>query len=198
MYYFSAIINICQPATDHFPLSLHPDFIHHEKDETTTLSSPRCAPWHDHRRHDSCQHPRFNKIFIAASLCLLTGLLQYGCPINKKIWSPTFVLTTCGFAATTLALLTWHIDARGNRRGTHVWNVIGVNPLFCYVLSNLLPVFADTVPFGGNNLHHRVYHVMTAIVGDGCFCSCLYALLIIALTWCIGNILYRKKIYIKL
>lgn len=142
---------------------------------------------------------RLNKIFIAASLCLLAGLLlQYGCPINKKIWSPTFVLTTCGFAATTLALLIWHIDARGNRRGTHVWNVIGVNPLFCYVLSNLLSVLADTVPFGGNNLHHRVYHAMASIVGDGCFCSFLYALLIVALTWCIGNILYRKKIYIKL
>lgn len=60
---------------------------------------------------------RLNKIFIGGSLLLFAGfLLQYGCPINKKVWSPTFVLTTCGILALLMGILLWLIDANGEKK----------------------------------------------------------------------------------
>lgn len=142
---------------------------------------------------------RLNKIFVYGSVILMAGLLlQYGCPINKKVWSPTFVLATCGIAALLLGILLWHIDAEGKKKGTRIWAVLGVNPLFCYVLSNFLTIIADTIPMNEHNIHNIVYGFLANIIGDNCFSSCLYAILMVAATWVVGDILYRKKIYIKI
>lgn len=142
---------------------------------------------------------RLNKIFIGGSLLLFAGfLLQYGCPINKKVWSPTFVLTTCGISALLMGILLWLIDAKGEKKGTRFWVVLGVNPLFCYVLSNILTILADTLPMGDNNIHQLIYTSLSTLIGDNSFSSCLYAILMVMATWIIGDILYRKKIYIKI
>lgn len=142
---------------------------------------------------------RLNRIFAYGTITLLAGLiLQYGCPINKKVWSPTFVLSTCGIAALLLGVLLWHIDAEGKTRGTRVWAVLGVNPLFCYVLSNLLTIVTDTIPMNGHNIHDIVYGFLANVIGDNCLSSCIYAMLMVAATWAVGDILYRKKIYIKI
>jgi len=56
-------------------------------------------------------------LFIFGTILLFIGLLlSYGCPINKKIWSSTFVLTTCGFGSLFLALLIWIIDMNGKKK----------------------------------------------------------------------------------
>ena len=62
-------------------------------------------------------HERIRQLFIMGAILTFSGfLLSYGCPINKKIWSPTFVIVTCGLAATFLALLIWIIDVKGHKR----------------------------------------------------------------------------------
>lgn len=56
-------------------------------------------------------HKRVEKLLLWGSILAFSGLLlKYGCPINKKIWSPTFVLVTTGFAAQLLGLFIWIID----------------------------------------------------------------------------------------
>lgn len=67
-------------------------------------------------------------------------LLSYGCPINKKIWSPTFVLVSCGMGCSLLALLLWLVDMKGYRKGCLFFESFGVNPLFCYVTASALAI----------------------------------------------------------
>ena len=56
-------------------------------------------------------------LFIFGTIIMFLGfLLSYGCPINKKLWSSTFVLTTCGFGSLFLALLIWIIDINGKKK----------------------------------------------------------------------------------
>ena len=75
------------------------------------------------------------KLFLAGTILTFAGfLLSYGCPINKKIWSPTFVLATCGLASSFLALLIWIIDVKGYKKWSLFFESFGVNPLFMYVL----------------------------------------------------------------
>lgn len=59
-------------------------------------------------------HAKVEALFISGFILLLSGmLLSFGCPISKKIWTPTFAMFTCGLASCLFALLIWVIDIRG-------------------------------------------------------------------------------------
>lgn len=142
---------------------------------------------------------RLVQLFVCGSVLLMAGLLlQDLCPLNKKVWSPTFVLATCGLGTLLLAVLLWLIDAKGRRRGTRFFAVFGVNPLFCYVLSELLCIFADGLPLSGRSVHEAVYAALSGLMGDGAMASLCYAVLVTALVWGVGAWLYKRKIYIKI
>lgn len=148
-------------------------------------------------------HAKVEKIMIWGTLLAFGGLLlQYGCPINKKIWSPTFVLTTTGFAAQLLALLIWIIDIKKKDRWTPFFHSFGVNPLIVYVFAGVFANILSNVKF---MLHDEVisvkgyiYSVLIQPWAGNYFGSLLYALLFVTLCWLFGLFLYKKKIYIKL
>lgn len=148
---------------------------------------------------------RINRLFILGTILTFAGLLlSYGMPINKKIWSPTFVLTTCGLASSLLGLLIWIIDMRGHRRWCRFFQVFGVNPLFLFCLGSIGGVILSVVRFGYDggtiSIHNWYYRVVCIGVagGDAVLGSLLYALSYIALVWVFGYILFKKKIYIKI
>ena len=142
-------------------------------------------------------------LFVVGSSLLFAGyLLSYGCPINKKVWSPTFVLVTCGLASMLLALLTWIIDVKGKKQWSKFFEVFGVNPLFLFVLSDFFAIVfgAFTFPVGNKqmNVVGFVYSQLLSPVFGEYGGSLVYSLLFIALNWVIGYQLYKRKIYIKL
>ena len=133
-------------------------------------------------------------IFIFGTIILFAGLLlNYGCPINKKIWSSTFVLTTCGFGSLLLALLIWIIDIKGKNKWTLFFESFGINPLYLYIQAD---IFA--VALGVSGVSAFVYmDLLRPIFGDfgG---SLAFAILFVVLNWIPGYFLYKKKIYIKI
>lgn len=142
-------------------------------------------------------------LFVVGTSLLFAGyLLSYGCPINKKVWSPTFVLVTCGLASMLLALLTWIIDVKGKKSWSKFFEVFGVNPLFLFVLSDFFAIVfgAFTFPVGDKqmNVVGFVYSQLLSPVFGEYGGSLAYSLLFIALNWVIGYQLYKRKIYIKL
>lgn len=147
---------------------------------------------------------RTNKLFITGAILTFSGfLLSYLLPINKKIWSPTFVLTTCGMASTLLALLIWIIDIRGHKKWCRFFEAFGVNPLFMYVLGSVFSIVigAVKVNFGDEpiSIHSLIYNKwLVPMCGDETFASLCFALLLVGSVWCCGYVLYKKKIYIKI
>ncbi len=143
------------------------------------------------------------RLFFVGTVMALAGwLLSYGCPINKKIWSPTFVLTTCGMASALLALLIGIIDMKGYRKGCRFFEAFGVNPLFIYVtaavmsilLSNIRLPYADgTIGLGG-----YFYRIILQPALGNYPASLAYALLFVGVCRSIGYVLYKKNIYIKI
>ncbi len=142
-------------------------------------------------------------LFLVGTVLTFSGfLLSYGCPINKKVWSPTFVLTTCGLASSFLALLIWIIDVKGYKRWTLFFEVFGVNPLFMYVLGAIGTILCGSiqVPYGDAGISIRGFlyqEVLAPCFGDtgGSF---VFALLFIVVNWFVGYLLYKRKIYIKI
>lgn len=151
---------------------------------------------------------RINKLFIIGTILTFSGfLLDFCIPINKKIWSPTFVLTTCGLAASFLGLLIWIIDIKGYRRWCRFFEAFGINPLFMYCLGAVLSIIigAIKVPYaavesGVTTLKGWIYQavLMPACADNATLASLCFAILFVLLNWCIGDILYKKKIYIKI
>jgi predicted acyltransferase len=82
---------------------------------------------------------KIQKLFIFGTIIMFIGfLIDYGFPINKKIWSSSFVLTTCGLASLLLGLLIWIIDIKEKKRWSVFFESFGVNPMFVYVVSFFL------------------------------------------------------------
>lgn len=148
-------------------------------------------------------HTRVEKLLIWGTILAFAGLLlQYGCPINKKIWSPTFVLTTTGFAAQLLGLLIWIIDIRKKERWSRFFHAFGVNPLIIYVFAGVLANLVSNihVSYQGEPVSVKsfTYGVLLRPWAGDYFGSLLYALLFITVCWLFGYTLYKKNIYIKL
>ena len=148
-------------------------------------------------------HEKIERLFIFGAILTFCGfLLSYGCPINKKIWSPTFVLTTCGLGSTLLALLIWIIDVKGYKRWSRFFETFGVNPLFMYVLGAVLSIIIGNIMAyeGGKTISLKGYiynDLLQPIFGDYP-ASLIFALLFVGFNWIFGYYLYKKKIYIKL
>lgn len=146
---------------------------------------------------------KIERLFLVGTILTFAGfLLSYGCPISKKIWSPTFVLVTCGLASSFLALLVWIIDVKGYTKWSRFFESFGVNPLFIYVMGAVLSILLGSITFTYSgetiSLHGYIYNIiLRPLLGDypG---SLAFALLFVTLNWCIGYVLYKKKIYIKI
>jgi predicted acyltransferase len=151
---------------------------------------------------------RINKLFIVGTSLSFAGfLLSYGLPINKKIWSPTFVITTCGLASSFLALLIWIIDIKGYKRWCRFFEAFGVNPLFMYVLGSVLSLLFSfiKVPYymaadGYISIHGWIFEVLCMPIAayNITLASLFFAILFVCINWCVGYVLYRNKIYIKI
>ena len=143
---------------------------------------------------------RVNRLFIIGAILMFLGFLfDYGMPINKKLWTPTFAVVTCGLASTMLALLIWIIDIKGYKKWCRFFEAFGVNPLFMYVLGGVLGILFATIKIGGTSIKTFIYNdFLLSMLGDATLASCLYAIIFIAINWCIGYILYKNKIYIKI
>lgn len=140
-------------------------------------------------------------LFVAGTVLLVGGyLLSYGLPLNKRVWSPSYVMVTCGLASLLQALLMNIIDMDGDNRGGALppsafmpFHVFGVNALALYVSSELLAIVLKQVGFLG-----MVYEGIHVVIPSLKWASLTYAVSFVLLNFLLGYVLYRKKIYIKL
>lgn len=135
------------------------------------------------------QERKLNRILLAGAAMTLAGfLLSYGCPLNKKVWSPTFVLVSCGMASLVLGILYWLIDIKGRSRGWGFFEAFGVNAITMYSLAAVLASVMSLHP-----LSEALAPYLTP-----CGASLACALMFVLICWIPAFILYRHRIYIKL
>lgn len=142
-------------------------------------------------------------LFAVGALMMFAGMLMhYGFPINKKIWSSSFVLTTCGMGALLLGLLVYIIDLKGHKRWSVFFESFGINPMILYVTGSLLGILLGNIGFMYANewisLKSFAYtHFYQTYLGDypG---SLAFALTLVGICWLLAHYLYKKRIFIKL
>jgi len=142
-------------------------------------------------------------LFVVGTVLVIGGyLLSYGLPLNKRIWSPSYVMMTCGLASLLQALLMYVIDLKPrsnvqssmfNVQWYSFFHVFGVNALALYVSSELLAILLGHIGVSG-----IVYNAIHTVIPPLKWASLAYAIYFVLLNFIIGYGLYRKKIYIKL
>ncbi|MBO9153281.1 acyltransferase family protein [Chitinophaga sp. GCM10012297] len=140
------------------------------------------------------------KLVLAGSAMIAVALLWNEVfPINKKIWTSSYVLYTVGIATLLLSIFIWLIELKGLRAGTYFFEVFGKNPLFIYVMSGVIVKLYFLFRIGAEkeNLYGWLYgHVFQPAFGDypG---SLLFGLFHVLLLWLLGWWMDRRKIYIR-
>ncbi len=140
---------------------------------------------------------KVRNIFIFGLLLTIAGFaLSLWLPLNKRIWSPSFVLATCGLAMLLLALIMKIEQWAPSTMNKGVWVVLlvfGMNPLFLYVLSEFMAII-----FGHFGISTIIFDSIHSVVSAPKWASLCYALTFVLLNWLVGYVLYRKKIFIKI
>ena len=140
---------------------------------------------------------------------LLGGLWNFSFPINKKLWTSSYVLFAAGLSLLLLALSIWSVDIRGAKasdtdpvKGARRFTlllVFGMNAIAAYVFSELLPGALGNIHVApGVNLIQWVNRAILSAVPDPAFASLLYSLAFVAVCWVPMYVLYRRRIFLKI
>jgi predicted acyltransferase len=143
-------------------------------------------------------------LFMAANVLLIAGLcMDYGFPINKKIWSSSYVVLTAGLALHFLAMCFWLIDGRGYRRWAWPFVVFGTNAIVVYVASSLVAVVLGRKMIvmadgGAVTIKTMLYQDIFAPLAGPTGGSLLYALFYIFVWFLLLIPLYRWRVFVKI
>lgn len=125
-------------------------------------------------------------------------------PINKPIWSSSYVLHTGGLAMLFLGLSIYLIDIKGRKKWAAPFIQFGLNPLFIYALSSLsvkILLYWIKIPTANGetiNGYQALYqNVFATIAGNNEFGSFLFAVFYVSMHWIVAWILWKSKIFIK-
>lgn len=145
------------------------------------------------------------KTYEGLSLILLAGclLLVLGyfwnmvLPVNKKIWTSSFVVYTLGLDCLLLGFLLYIIDFRQKTRWTPFFVAFGKNPLFIYLLSEIgaESIYIWHTP-AGVPVHKWVYDHVYRYMGLS-FGSMMFSVSFMLLCWLVAFWLDKRKIYIR-
>ncbi|MCB0496894.1 MAG: DUF5009 domain-containing protein [Cyclobacteriaceae bacterium] len=124
-------------------------------------------------------------------------------PINKPLWTSSYVLYSSGWAILLLSFFIWLIDLKGMKKWASPLVVFGMNPLVIFVLSIVwVKVLIYLVHFNLDgsrvNGYTWLYKVLFVPVAGNLNGSLAFALFHGILFWVVGYVLYRKRIVIKI
>jgi predicted acyltransferase len=167
---------------------------------STTLAGILTGQWLRLRR------PELEKVagmFVAGVALIIAGWAWgFWFPINKALWTSSYVLLTAGLALQLLAACFWLIDVKGIRRWAKPFLIFGTNALAVYFLSELFSRIISLVTFtsadgSSTDLQTFVFEKVFASWASPKSASLLFAICIVLLWLGVATILYRRRIFIK-
>lgn len=142
-------------------------------------------------------------LFVAGSFAMLFGYIWDGWfPMNKSLWTSSYVLYTGGLALNFLAICYWFIDVKGIKWWIKPFQVYGMNAITVFFLSGIFGRLLYLIKFTNSEgievplkqiLYQSIFLSWLTPINASLFWALSYILIWLGLMW----ILYAKKIFIK-
>lgn len=148
-------------------------------------------------------------LVAGAAACMAAGYFwSIWFPLNKKMWTSSYVLAAAGWSIALLAFAWWAVEQKGwgkTKTGKAVlwpWLVLGSNAITAYMISELLPGFFSLFSFnaGGKEVDPErwVYLHLFMQIPDSGWRALAYSITYTAVCFVPVWVLYRKKIFVKI
>lgn len=145
--------------------------------------------------------PLANLLVYGSALIILAMLWHQAFPINKKLWTSSFVLLCAGIDFILIGLLSWWIETKEKTFANTFFLVFGTNSILAYAISEVLAIQIGNIQMSEGNssisLNDWIYwHIYEPIFGkyNG---SLAYAISFVLVCWVICYLFYRKKWFLK-
>ena len=142
-----------------------------------------------------------SKLMLVGSLIIFIALCWNTVfPINKKLWSSSFVLITSGLDLIIISALIYILEMKNwnQFRWLGFFEIFGRNPLFIYILPELLVVILFMIHISPQeSLFQYINRIIFQVTAPGPFGSFLFATTYMLVCWSIGWLLNKRKIYVK-
>jgi predicted acyltransferase len=148
-------------------------------------------------------HERLSGLFAAGALGMMLGLMWHWVfPINKSLWTSSYVLFAGGMACVVLATCMWIIDVHGRSGWTKPFVIYGVNPMVAFLGSGLMARGIYTlwqVPYEGRTISAQAWVYRTVYLPwlSPVNASLAFALTFVAFWLGILWLLWRRNIVFK-
>ena len=166
----------------------------------TTLSGVLCGHW---LRREKDNYEKVAEIFFFGVVLTAIGWAwDFWFPINKSLWTSSYVVYTAGLALCFLAFCYWLIDIKGYRRWAKPFVIFGVNALALFVLSGLMAKALGLIKVAGADgktisLQKWIFDSIFLPIASPVNASLMFAVSFVLLWLFQMWLLYRKRIYIK-
>ncbi len=146
---------------------------------------------------------RLTALYGAGSLALVAGLMwHWAFPINKNLWTSSYVVFTAGMASLALATCLWVVDVLGITSWTAPFRWYGMNPMVAFLGSGAMARLMGSiikVPVGGEAvpLQRVIYDRGFASWLEPRNASLLYAITFVVFWAGVLGLLYRRKVFFK-
>lgn len=144
-------------------------------------------------------HEKVSALFVFGNIAMVLGaILDMWFPINKLLWSSSYVVFTAGFALNLLGVCYWLIEIKGYKRWALPFVVFGTNAITVFFLSSLTARILELIKIGQGSLKSFLYTNMFASWAGNLNGSLFYAIAYVLLWLGVMAIFYKKRIFIKI
>jgi len=153
------------------------------------------------RRSDSEKKKTIGMLAFGMTGIIAGQIWNIWFPINKKLWTSSFVLFTAGCALLALSACYWICDVKQRRLWTKPFIVFGTNAIVAYALADIVAslLFNIHIQVGRQTLTLQDYlsRSLFGFISPPALGSLVYSITFVLVCWLPIYVLYRKRIFLK-
>lgn len=147
---------------------------------------------------------KFTRMFLGGIVLTIIGYIwSFWFPLNKSLWTSSYVLYTAGLALIFLSICYWLIDLKGYRKWSKAFQIFGANAIALYIGSSIMGAILNVVQLDAPNdetisLQEKIFNSIFLPYAAPINASLFYAIAFVLLWLFFMWVLYRKRIFIKI
>ena len=151
-------------------------------------------------REKGKEYETITKLLLSGAILLAIAYCwNYSFPLNKKLWTSSFTLYTCGIDLMLISLLVYVLDKTHYRKDwTNFFEVFGKNPLFIYLLSDFVPIMLNLFKDAQSRTYEEAINLdFFQKLAPGSFGAFLYSAVLMLICWVVGYWMDKRKVYVR-